>query len=79
MARENISLPMRKYRRSLCRNAEHDAEVAVVVAGAADAEAANLACVLYVCAEAGAYVVVAHVDEAEGLAGIGGELAEVYL
>ena len=51
--------------------AEDDAEVTFVVAGAADAEAAYLTGVLYMCSEAGAYVVVAHVDEAQGVAGIG--------
>ena len=61
----------------LLLHAEHDAEVAVVVAGAADAEAANFARALHVGAKAGAHVVVAHRDEAQRGAGIGGELAEV--
>ena len=47
-----------------CRYAEHDAEVAVGIAGATDAETADLAGVLHVGPEAGAYVVVAYVDKA---------------
>ena len=52
------------YAGSHCRYAKHDAEVAVGIAGAADAETANLAGVLYMCSEAGAYIVITHIDEA---------------
>ena len=52
-------------------------EVAVIVAGAADAKVANLARVLHVCSEAGTYVIVAHVDETQGFAGIGRQFAQV--
>lgn len=45
-----------------CRYAKHYAEVAVGIAGAADTEAADLACVLYMCSEAGTYIVVAYID-----------------
>ena len=61
----------------LLLHAEHDAEVAVGVAGAADAEVAYLAGALHMGTEAGTHVVVAHIDEAQRGAGIGGELAEV--
>ena len=61
----------------LLLHAEHDAEVAVGVAGAADAEVAYLAGTLHMGTEAGTHVVVAHIDEAQRGAGIGGELAEV--
>ena len=61
----------------LLLHAEDDAEVAVGKAGAADAEVAYLAGALYVGSEAGAHVVVAHIDEAQRGAGIGGELTEV--
>ena len=47
-----------------CRYAKHNAEVAVGIAGATDAETADLARVLDMRSEAGAYVIVAHVDEA---------------
>ena len=59
------------------RYAEYDAEVAVGIAGAADAEDAHLASVFYMCAETRAHVVVAYIDEAQRVAGIGRELAEV--
>ena len=49
---------------ALWRHAEHDAEVALGIAGAADAEAADLTGVLDMCSQARAYVIVAYVDEA---------------
>ena len=49
---------------ALWRHAEDDAEVAIGIAGAADAEAADLTGVFDMCSQARAYVIVAHVDEA---------------
>ena len=60
-----------------CRYAKHDAEMTIVVAGAADAEVSYLARMLHVSSEAGTYVVVAHIDKTQRVAGIGGQLAQV--
>lgn len=57
---------------------EHDAEGAVVVAGAGDAERPDLCCGGYVLTNAGADVVVADVDKAESLAGILGQFVQLY-
>jgi hypothetical protein len=46
----------------LLLHAEYDAEVSLVVAGAADAEVSYLASTLYVGTEARTHVVVAHID-----------------
>ena len=52
-----------------CRYTKDDAEVAFVEACAADAEAADLARAAYMGTQAGAYVIVAHIYQAQCLAG----------
>ena len=58
------------------RHLENEAEAAVVVAGAGDAEGADLAGGFHVRAETGAHVVVADAYDAEGFAGAVGQLGE---
>ena len=58
------------------RHLENEAEAAVVVAGAGDAEGADLAGGFHVRAETGAHVVVADAHDAEGFAGAVGQFGE---
>ena len=58
------------------RHLENEAEAAVVVAGAGDAEGADLAGGFHMRTEAGAHVVIADAHDAEGFAGAVGQFGE---
>ena len=58
------------------RHLENEAEAAVVVAGAGDAEGADLAGGFHMRAEAGAHVVIADAHDAESFAGAFGQFGE---
>ena len=70
------SFSMRTDGRMRFRHLENEAEAAVVVAGAGDAEGTDLAGGFHMRAEAGAHVVIADAHDAEGFAGAVGQFGE---
>ena len=62
---------------ALLRESETQTQCAVLIAVADDAEVADFACILHMCPNACASVIIAHAYNAQGVACIGRQLAKV--